>query len=407
VDGKGKAREVPEPEKVAKAGSSSGPAPGSDSGVVPASAAESDAPQTAREEGPLSTEPDEGIRFGEAFFERARRLGYRVVAEGESSRVDLPSRGAVWVRGNRLIIGTTPSIADGQDHDVVLDNTVDMREVLLLLRLLASHAALQGLRVHVPPESRPEGLPELLNWLVEQGARIDREATPRSPHAFGAADQIEAEPNQPDSITSPLTQDINEAQASQSAAPLPKDVSGASTQQDQGAETEPDIDRELAGTPRGVQDDSLAPSQSEAEQGSSGHRISEIPGQATPAGWHYPAGGFLREAEDLELSERLRPTPEYFKATAHGLGERVLIEGRYLNASEFADLIRNTPDWRQRPLIFVSRGVGDISTQFAERLSRLLGVPVVFASGSPVTWILIDGDNRRELSADEAAALGL
>jgi hypothetical protein len=49
----------------------------------------------------------------------------------------------------------------------------------------------------------------------------------------------------------------------------------------------------------------------------------------------------------------------------------------------FADLIRNTPDWRQRPLIFVSRGVGDISTQFAERLSRLLGVPVVFASGSP------------------------
>jgi hypothetical protein len=48
---------------------------------------------------------------------------------------------------------------------------------------------------------------------VEQGARIDREATPRSPHAFGAADQMEAEPNQPDSITSPLTQDINEAQA--------------------------------------------------------------------------------------------------------------------------------------------------------------------------------------------------
>jgi hypothetical protein len=82
VDGKGKAREVREPEKVAKAGSSSGPAPGSDSVWCP-HLRRSLMRQTAREEGPLSTEPDEGIRFGEAFCERARRLGYRVVAEGE------------------------------------------------------------------------------------------------------------------------------------------------------------------------------------------------------------------------------------------------------------------------------------------------------------------------------------
>jgi hypothetical protein len=417
-DRKGKGREIARPdplrtvEEEAEEDESWGSlAPAPYSAAVPAPVAVPDMPRaTAAQEGPLSTVPETRIRFGEPFLDRAIARGFKVDREGESPRVFLPTSGEIRVGKDRLIIigKTQPSTIDSE-HDVVVHPDVDMREVFLLLKMATPPDAFQGLSVYVVPGYRGDNLPTLLGFLQERGALIVRAAEPTGAHTSGAADSSHAVPSQSQTVASPPAKDLAVAPALPPAAPPPQDDSDASTPRDQGPETEPKVDRERASTPpRSVHDDSVAPSQSEAGQESSGYRIDEIPGQATPAGWHYPAGGSLREAEELEFSERLRPTPEYFKATAHGLGERVLVEGRYLNASEFADLIRNTPDWRRRPLIFVSQGIGDISTQFAERVSRLLGVPVVVASGgSPVTWILIDGDDRRELSADEVAALGL
>lgn len=75
-----------------------------------------------------------------------------------------------------------------------------------------------------------------------------------------------------------------------------------------------------------------------------------------------------------DLARRVEPDPDRYTVDVHAGPDGVYVDGRKLNAEEFADLIRRDPNWDGKPIRLLGCDTG--SADFARDLARHLGVPV-------------------------------